>query len=74
MASKKKYAIVDFETTGGNAQRDKIIEIGIVIFDGAQILDTYESLVDPERTVPPHITQITGIDTSMVRGLQSFMS
>ena len=35
---KKKYAIIDIETTGGLAKRDKITEIGIVIHDGEKIL------------------------------------
>ena len=59
MSKHKKYAIVDLETTGGMAQRDKIIEIGIVVFDGNEIVRTFESLVNPERTVPPFITSIS---------------
>lgn len=72
MSKHKKYAIVDLETTGGMAQRDKIIEIGIVVFDGNEIVKTFESLINPERTVPPFITSITGIDTEMVEEAPKF--
>lgn len=72
MSKQKRYAIVDLETTGGMAQRDKIIEIGIVIFDGNEIVQTFESLINPERTVPPFITSITGIDTEMIADAPKF--
>ncbi|MCB0613079.1 MAG: DNA polymerase III subunit epsilon, partial [Phaeodactylibacter sp.] len=63
----KLYAIVDLETTGGRAARDKIIEIAIVLHDGAQIVDTYSSLINPECYVPYGITQLTGITQDMVQ-------
>lgn len=68
----KHYAIVDLETTGGKASRDKIIEIGIVIHNGKQILDTFNSLVNPERYVPYGITQLTGITQEMVQDAPKF--
>ncbi|MEO1516538.1 MAG: exonuclease domain-containing protein [Bacteroidota bacterium] len=64
--SKKIYAIIDVETTGGRAARDKITEIGIVLFDGENILETFESLINPERAIPSNITRITGISDDMV--------
>ncbi|MCB0567679.1 MAG: GIY-YIG nuclease family protein [Phaeodactylibacter sp.] len=68
----KLYAIVDLETTGGRAARDKIIEIAIVLHDGAQIIDTYSSLINPECYVPYGITQLTGITQDMVQGAPRF--
>ncbi len=68
----KNYAIVDIETTGGMTHRDRITEIGIVIFDGENILDTYETLINPERSIPQQITQITGITTEMVAEAPKF--
>lgn len=64
--SKKIYAIVDIETTGGQAAREKITEIAIVLHDGEKIIDSFESLVNPERTIPYFITQVTGITDEMV--------
>ena len=59
---KKIYAVVDLETTGGRANRDKITEIAIIKHDGEKIIDSYETLINPERTIPYNITQITGIN------------
>lgn len=63
---KKKYAIIDIETTGGRADREKITEIAIILHDGEKILDQWETLLNPERSIPYNITQITGIDNDMV--------
>lgn len=68
----QRYAVVDIETTGGMPRRDKITEIGIVIFDGQKILDQFSTLINPERSVPPSITRITGITTDMVAEAPKF--
>lgn len=66
------YAIVDLETTGGRASRDKITEIAIVLHDGQQILDQFESLVNPECPIPYGITELTGITQEMVADAPKF--
>ena len=66
------YAIVDIETTGGRANRDRITEVGIVRFDGHQILETYETLINPECYIPYGITEITGITQAMVADAPRF--
>jgi len=68
----RRYAVVDLETTGGRALRDKITEIAIVLHDGEQVVDTYETLVNPECYIPPGITQITGITQEMVADAPKF--
>ena len=68
----RKYAIIDVETTGGKATYDRIIEIAIIVTDGRQILSEYQSLVYPERSIPYHITEITGIDNKMVENAPKF--
>ncbi|HVO41681.1 MAG TPA: exonuclease domain-containing protein [Aggregatilineales bacterium] len=52
---------IDLETTGLDFATDRIIEIGAVKFQENQILETYTTLIDPEITLPPKITAITGI-------------
>lgn len=52
---------IDLETTGLNAQKDEIIEIGAVKFQDAQVLETYRTLIKPEQSIPPRVTAITGI-------------
>ncbi len=66
------YAIVDIETTGGKAIRDKITEIAIVLYDGQQIIDTYQTLINPETYIPYGITQLTGITQEMVQDAPRF--
>ena len=67
-----KYAITDIETTGGLYNRDKIIEIAIIVTDGNIILDEYQSLIHPERSIPYSITRITGINDDMVSQAPKF--
>lgn len=54
------------------AKRDKITEIGIVLYDGQSIVEQYQTLVNPGRSIPPHITQITGITNQMVENAPKF--
>ncbi len=68
----KLFAIIDLETTGGRADRERIIEIAIAIHDGEKIIDRFESLINPERTIPYNITRITGITTAMVEDAPKF--
>ena len=70
--SSKKFAIIDIETTGGLSKRDRITEIGIVIHDGKQVVESYETLVNPERSIPSNITRITGITDDMVADAPKF--
>ncbi|HCB51137.1 TPA: hypothetical protein DEP21_00925 [Patescibacteria group bacterium] len=43
-------------------------EIAAVRFDGNKIVDTFQTLVDPERHIPTFITKITGISNDMIVG------
>ena len=57
----KTCVALDLETTGLDAQRDSIIEVGVVKFRGAEVMDTFESLVNPYQPLPPFINRLTGI-------------
>jgi DNA polymerase III subunit epsilon len=68
-------AIVDVETTGTNSDRDKIIELGICLFEYDRqngriyrVLGSWEWFEDPGFPMPPEITKITGITDEMVAG------
>ncbi|MFT4739686.1 MAG: DNA polymerase-3 subunit epsilon [Marivirga sp.] len=60
------YAIVDIETTGGFAERNRICEIAIIIHDGKKIVHEYQSLINPERNIPINVQAIHGISDAMV--------
>lgn len=59
------YAIVDIETTGGNATTGFITEIAILLHDGSKVYHTYETLINPDCPIPPYITGLTGISNAM---------
>ena len=60
------YAIIDVETTGGSARFERITEIAIVRHDGERVVDSFSTLINPERPIPWNVTQITGITDDMV--------
>ena len=73
--SSLRFAVVDVETTGGRPSHgDRITEIAIVRVHDGQIVDTYDTLVNPECSIPPMITQITRITSDMVRNKPVFAS
>jgi DNA polymerase-3 subunit epsilon len=66
-------AVVDVETTGTNSDRDRIIELGICLFEYDRqngriykVLGSWEWFEDPGLSIPPEITTITGITDEMV--------
>ncbi|MBK8710378.1 MAG: GIY-YIG nuclease family protein [Niastella sp.] len=64
---KDLYAIVDIETTGGYAASHGITEIAIFIHDGEQVIESYNTLINPQQQIPLHITTLTGISNEMVQ-------
>ncbi len=66
------YAIIDIETTGGNASRERITEIAIFIHDGKQVVNEYSTLVNPECKVPPFVARLTGITDEMLVNAPKF--
>lgn len=58
----QRYIVVDLETTGHSPEQgDKIIEIGIVIIENETITNTYNTLMNPNQSIPPFISQLTHI-------------
>jgi DNA polymerase III subunit epsilon len=53
-------------------KRDKITEIAIAIHDGSRVIDSYQTLVNPERSIPEFISRMTGITNEMVEGAPRF--
>jgi DNA polymerase III subunit epsilon len=67
------YAVVDLETTGGRPLHgDRITEIAAVVVRRGEIADVYETLVNPERPIPPWVTALTRITWSMVKDAPRF--
>ncbi|MCF6348390.1 MAG: GIY-YIG nuclease family protein [Flavobacteriaceae bacterium] len=66
------YAIVDIETTGGKYNEEGITEIAIHKYDGHQVVDSFISLVNPEREIQPFVVNLTGINNNMLRNAPKF--
>jgi DNA polymerase-3 subunit epsilon len=56
-----EFAILDIETSGGKPKESRIIEIAIIIHDGEKVIDTYETLVNPETKIDWFVQKLTGI-------------
>lgn len=66
------YAIVDVETTGLSPTGEKITEIAIYVHDGQQIVEEFQSLINPEKKIPYRIVQMTGINDHLVQDAPRF--
>ena len=66
------FAVIDLETTGGNHNSERIIEIGIVLHDGKHKIGEYTTLINPEKEISAFISTFTGITNAMVKNAPKF--
>lgn len=55
------YVAFDIETTGLNPKYEKIIELGAVKVRDGEVTDTFSAFVNPGKSLPPRIIELTGI-------------
>lgn len=60
------FIVTDTETTGLSPVTSNLIEIAAVKVRGGQVVESWQQLINPERSIPQRITQMTGITTAMV--------
>ena len=63
----EEFVIFDVETTGLSSSADRLTEIGAVLVAKGQVLDRFQTFVDPQRPIPAEITKLTGITDEMVK-------
>ena len=62
------YSVVDLETTGTSVNHgDRIIQVGCILVQDGEIINHFETKINPQMTIPRQITQLTGIKNSDVR-------
>jgi len=62
------FTAFDIETTGLTPVVDRIVEIGAVRFQGGEVLDTFQELVDPGMPISVGASSVNGITDEMVQG------
>ncbi len=68
------FVALDLETTGLDADREKIIQVGAVKFQGDKVLDRFDTFVNPGRSIPEFIQRLTGIRPDQVSRAPHFSS
>lgn len=72
LSDDRPFVIVDIETTGGNAMYGRIIDIAAIRIEQGCVVRRFQSLVNPERFIPPTIEQLTGITNTDVGNAPTF--
>ncbi|GEL76179.1 helicase C-terminal domain-containing protein [Tenuibacillus multivorans] len=68
-----RFVVVDLETTGHSPKKgDEIIEIGLVVIEGNEIVDQFSTKIKPNKPIPNFITNLTGISPEDVAESPSF--
>jgi len=66
------YVVVDVETTGGRSDSHRVTEIGAVKLRNGNIVGRFQTLLNPQRSIPAGITRLTGISAGMVANAPYF--
>ena len=56
-----EFCVIDLETTGGNPETEKIIEVGMVKIENRKITEERSFLVNPQKDIPDFVQKLTGI-------------
>jgi DNA polymerase-3 subunit epsilon len=67
-----KMVLLDCETTGGKPTYHRITEIGLLIIENGEIVDTWQSFIQPDQSLPANIQQLTGITPQMLANAPRF--
>ncbi len=64
----EELVVMDTETTGLDPKADELIEISACIVHGNEVVGHFDTFVDPGRTIPANIVELTGITQDDVDG------
>ena len=54
-----EYCVLDLETTGISNITEKITEVGIIKIKNGEIIEEYETFVNPEKPIPEEVVEVT---------------
>ncbi len=61
-----RFIVFDVETTGLKPSEEKITEIAATVLENGEIVDSFQTYVNPKKHIPPFITELTGISDETV--------
>lgn len=67
----QSFTVFDLETTGFSRYTEAIIEIGAVRYEKGIKVGEFSEFVNPNRSIPPRITELTSITDAMVADADS---
>lgn len=68
-----KFVVIDLETTGNIPKKgDKIIQFAAVVIENGIITDKFSSLINPKKSIPIFIEELTGLTDDMVKEAPEF--
>ncbi|WP_455813001.1 3'-5' exonuclease, partial [Clostridium butyricum] len=65
------YCVLDLETTGFSPKLEKITEIGIMKIQDGKVIDKFSTFVNPEKSIPQRVVEVTNITDDMVRNAET---
>lgn len=70
--SSLSYAVVDVEATGGRLSGDRVTEVAVVEVRNGVATTVFETLINPQRAIPPWVSRLTNISWDMVKDAPTF--
>ena len=67
-----RYAVVDLEATDAHSSENKIIQIGIVLVEDGEIVETFSTEVNPHEPLLPRISELTGLSDKQLKTAPEF--
>ncbi|GAB1483751.1 hypothetical protein MASR2M78_25670 [Treponema sp.] len=69
LSSKSVFVAFDLETTGLDAKKERIVELGAIKFDNRGPIARFGTLINPLIPIPPEATRVNGISDAMLKNM-----